>query len=74
VTDGSPVAAVLSFRSRHSSGDALSGVGAPDFNWVVQKIAFQDVGGNEIGSVVCGLVCGENLADYGGLSCLLVTR
>ncbi|MBK7405141.1 MAG: hypothetical protein IPJ41_11035 [Phycisphaerales bacterium] len=36
--------------SRHWSGDAMVGNGAPDSNWVVMKLAFKDAGDNEIGS------------------------
>ena len=36
--------------SRHWSGDALTGTGAADFNWVVMKIAFFDGFGSEITS------------------------
>lgn len=36
--------------SRHWSGDAMIGQGAPDSNWVVMKLAFFDAGSNEIGA------------------------
>ncbi|MGA0059152.1 MAG: hypothetical protein ACO3RU_06155 [Planctomycetota bacterium] len=42
--------------SRHYSGDPMVGTGAPNSNWVVQKIAFFDAGGNEIGAGE-GTVC-----------------
>ncbi len=35
--------------SRHWSGDAMFGNGAPDSNWVVMKLAFFDAGNAEIG-------------------------
>ena len=35
-------------NARHWSSDALTGSGLPDFNWVVQKIAFFDAFGTEI--------------------------
>ncbi|MGE0145499.1 MAG: hypothetical protein AB7I19_05455 [Planctomycetota bacterium] len=35
--------------SRHFSGDALSGVGLPNDNWVVMKIAFFNAANTEIG-------------------------
>jgi hypothetical protein len=46
----------LSAKSRHFSGDPMVGIGAASCangcsdNWVVQKIAFFDAGGNEIGA------------------------
>jgi len=36
--------------SRHFSGDAMIGIGAPNTNWAVMKLAFFDAGNNEIGS------------------------
>jgi hypothetical protein len=41
----------LSSKSRHWSGDPMVGVGAPNDNWVVQKLAWMDAGGAEIGGV-----------------------
>lgn len=38
----------LSVHSRHFSGDAMVGGGAPDSNWAVAKIAYFDAGGVEI--------------------------
>lgn len=40
----------LSAKSRHWGGDPMIGIGAPNDNWVVQKIAFFDAIG-EIGAV-----------------------
>lgn len=49
--------------SRHFSGDAMTGSGAPDANWVVMKIAFKDAGDNEIGAVESTILDGTYATD-----------
>jgi hypothetical protein len=52
----------LSVFSRHNTGDALTGVGAPNDNWVVQKIAFFN-GATEIGGVESTILSGVSPTD-----------
>lgn len=52
----------LSAKSRHWSGDPMIGVGAPDNNWVVQKLAWFDAGG-EIGGVESVILDGTFATD-----------
>ena len=49
--------------SRHWSGDAMFGNGAPDSNWVVMKIAFKDAGDIEIGSAERTILDGTFATD-----------
>ncbi|MEE2712733.1 MAG: hypothetical protein VX913_08165, partial [Planctomycetota bacterium] len=49
--------------SRHFSGDALAGVGAPNDNWVVMKIAFFDGSQTEIGGVERTILDGTYATD-----------
>jgi len=42
----------LSAKSRHFSGDAMTGSQAADGNWVVQKIVFKDASDAELGGAV----------------------
>ncbi|MFQ5412801.1 MAG: PEP-CTERM sorting domain-containing protein [Phycisphaerae bacterium] len=53
--------------SRHWSGDAIPGDGpggpAPNDNWVVQKIAFKDAGGVEIGFAESIILDGTSPTD-----------
>lgn len=49
--------------SRHYSGDAMTGVGAPNDNWVVMKIAFFDAGNTEIGSAEGTVLDGTSPTD-----------
>lgn len=62
-----PAAAGESFTidawSRHWSGDALTGAGAPNDNWVVMKIAFFDAGNTEIGSAEGTILNGNSPTD-----------
>jgi hypothetical protein len=53
----------MSSSARHWSGDPMVGIGAPDNNWVVQKIAWFDGGGNEIGGVESTLLNGTFTTD-----------
>jgi hypothetical protein len=53
----------LDVFSRHFSGDPLIGNGAPDANWVVQKIAFKDAADAEIGSVESTIMDGTFATD-----------
>ncbi len=53
----------LSACGLHTSGDAISGVGAPDDNWVVIKIAYFDAGGNEIGACEATILDGNSPTD-----------
>jgi hypothetical protein len=52
----------LSASARHWSGDAMA-VDGQDDNWVVQKIAFFDGGGNEIGGVESTILNGSFATD-----------
>lgn len=54
-----------SFRctARHSALDPMIGGGAPDANWMVQKIAWFDAGGAEIGGVESTILDGTFAAD-----------
>jgi hypothetical protein len=52
----------LSSSARHWSGDAMTADGVDD-NWVVQKIAFFDGGGNEIGGVDSRILDGTFAMD-----------
>jgi hypothetical protein len=54
---------VLSCNTRHWGGDPMVGVGAPNDNWVVQKIAFFDAGNNEIGAVESTVLDGTFATD-----------
>jgi hypothetical protein len=49
--------------SRHFSGDAMVGDGAPDANWVVMKIVFRNAVGDEIGSNEATIMDGTFLPD-----------
>lgn len=49
--------------SRHWSGDAMIGSGAPDSNWVVMKIAFFDAGNAEIGAAERTILDGTFATD-----------
>ncbi|NRA97683.1 MAG: hypothetical protein HRU14_15920 [Planctomycetes bacterium] len=49
--------------SRHFSGDALTGGGAPNNNWVVMKIAFFDGSQTEIGGVETTILDGTFATD-----------
>ncbi|MCB9881207.1 MAG: hypothetical protein H6834_05405 [Planctomycetes bacterium] len=49
--------------SRHWSGDALTGSGAPAFNWVVMKIAFFDAGNAETGAAEATILDGTSPTD-----------
>jgi hypothetical protein len=53
----------MSSSARHWSGDAIPGVGAPNNNWVVQKIAWFDAGNVEIGGVESTILDGTFTAD-----------
>ena len=53
----------LSAKSRHWSGDPMMGAGAPDFNWVVQKIVWFDVNHTEIGGVESTILDGTFPTD-----------
>jgi hypothetical protein len=52
----------LSAKSRHWSGDPMIGVGAPNDNWVVAKLAWFDAGG-EIGGVEVTILDGTFAQD-----------
>lgn len=49
--------------SRHYSGDALIGGGAPTSNWAVMKIAFFDAGGGEIAGAEATIIDGTFATD-----------
>ena len=49
--------------SRNASGDPMQGIGAPNSNWCVQKIAFFDAGGNEIGAAEGTILDGNSPQD-----------
>ena len=49
--------------SRQSSGDPLAGIGAPNDNWVVMKMAFFDAGGTEIGAAEGTILDGNSPTD-----------
>lgn len=49
--------------SRHWSGDAMFGSGAPDSNWVVMKLAFFDAGNAEIGAAERTILDGTFATD-----------
>ena len=49
--------------SRHFSGDPMIGVGAPDANWVVMKLAFKDAADLEIGAVEATILDGTSPTD-----------
>jgi MYXO-CTERM domain-containing protein len=49
--------------SRHWSGDAMIGSGAPDSNWVVMKLAFFDAGNGEIGAAEGTILDGTFATD-----------
>ncbi|MGQ9602585.1 MAG: hypothetical protein ACUVUU_00025 [bacterium] len=53
----------LSAKSRHWSQDPLIGQGAPNFNWVVQKIAWFDANHVEIGGVESTILDGTFPTD-----------
>jgi len=53
----------MSSSARHWSGDAMVGVGAPNDNWVVQKMAFFDAGNNEIGNAESTILNGTFPTD-----------
>lgn len=53
----------LDVYSRHYSGDALFGDGPPDSNWAVQKIAFKNADGAEIGAVESIILSGASPTD-----------
>ena len=64
----------MSSNARHWSGDLMVGPGAPNSNWVVQKIAFFDVGDNEIGScestILDGTFAGDTWHASGDIGCV----
>lgn len=49
--------------ARHSSLDPMVGNGAPDANWMVQKLAWFDDGGVEIGGVESTILDGTSATD-----------
>jgi hypothetical protein len=49
--------------SRHFSGDALTGNGPPNGNWMVMKIAFFDANNTEIGAVEGNILDGLSPTD-----------
>lgn len=49
--------------SRHFSGDAMTGVGAPNDNWAVMKLAFFNAGNAEIGSAERTILDGTFATD-----------
>lgn len=49
--------------SRNSSADPMQGVGLPNDNWVVMKIAFFDAGHNEIGNAEGVVLDGNSIQD-----------
>jgi hypothetical protein len=49
--------------SRHFSGDPMLGVGLPNDNWAVMKIAFFNAGGTEIGSAEQVILDGTKPVD-----------
>ena len=53
----------FSIKSRHWSGDGMIGAGAPNDNWVVQKLAFFDAGNNEIHGVESTILDGTIAVD-----------
>ncbi|MEJ2720974.1 MAG: hypothetical protein P8181_07505 [bacterium] len=53
----------MSSNARHNSADPMIGSQATGGNWVVQKIAFFDVGGNEIGGVESIILDGSFTQD-----------
>jgi hypothetical protein len=53
----------MSSYARHWSQDALTGPGAPNSNWVVQKMAFFDAGNNEIGGAESTILDGTFATD-----------
>lgn len=53
----------MSAKSRHWSGDPMIGAGAPDGNWVVQKLAWFDAGNAEIGGVESTILDGTFAQD-----------
>jgi hypothetical protein len=53
----------MSCKSRHYSGDAMTGTGATDFNWAVMKIAWFDAGGTEIGGEEVTILDGTFTTD-----------
>lgn len=53
----------MSSNARHFSGDPMVGAGAPNDNWVVQKMAFFDAGNNEIGSAESTILDGTYATD-----------
>ncbi|MBN1884338.1 MAG: hypothetical protein JW876_02280 [Candidatus Krumholzibacteriota bacterium] len=53
----------MSCKSRHWGGDPMIGVGAPDANWVVQKIAWFNALGEEIGGVESTILDGTFATD-----------
>ncbi len=58
--------------ARHWSGDALIGAGAPNDNFVVQKIVFKDAGDVEIGAVESVILDGTFSTDTWHNSGLIV--
>jgi len=52
----------LDVFSRHNTGDALTGVGPGNDNWVVQKIAFFN-GATEIGAAESTILTGQSPTD-----------
>jgi hypothetical protein len=53
----------FSVKSRHSGYDPMIGSGAPDFNWVVQKIAWFDAGGAEMSGIEATILDGTYPID-----------
>lgn len=53
----------LTSTARHSSLDPMIGAGAPDANWIVQKLAWFDGGGVEIGGAESTILDGTLAAD-----------
>lgn len=54
----------MSSNARYWSGDPLLGAGAPNDNWVVQKIVFKDAADAEIGAVESVILDGTFAPDF----------
>lgn len=53
----------LSSNARYAADDPILGVGAPNDNWVVQKIEFFDSGGGSLGAVEATILDGTYAPD-----------
>lgn len=62
----------LSCVSKNPGADPMVGVGAPDNNWVVQKIAFFDIGGTEIGAAELTICNGTYAVDIWNVNAVTV--